>query len=185
MFVSKVYLEILNGCCLFIIAACSKLTLEGQESISLKLFWPLTVFDELGVRWHLINTCLGKALFCLVNNKCSPLLRYHQPWHCLLYLPPPTLPSYFCPPLLYFSVVSCSSYFPAQDVNPSYFSSLRAPIKKGLASVICQTIVPSLRSSSSTLTSSNLSILPKLWEIKNKTKLSWSELHLLRMRDKE
>lgn len=59
------------------------------------------------------------------------------------FLWPPSLPSFFLPPSppSYFSVVSCSIYYPAQGVNPSQFSSLSAPIKKGLACVICQTIV--------------------------------------------
>lgn len=71
---------------------------------------------------------------------------FHSPssfLSCLLHLHP--LSSFFLPsPLLSSSSISqLIPWLKGLGGNPSQFSSLRAPIKKGLACVICQTIVPS------------------------------------------
>lgn len=61
----------------------------------------------------------------------------------LLHLPPPTSPPFPSSPNARWCLAGLIPQLKRLAVNPSQFSALWAPIKKGLACVICQTIVPS------------------------------------------
>lgn len=88
------------------------------------------------------------------HEKVLPSFTYYSPSFSSLFFsvfspPPPSSPFlHFSlplspPPLFLWCLAQLTPRLKGLGVNPSQFSSLRAPIKKGLSCVICHTIVPS------------------------------------------